>query len=57
MSSVFFFAYIGLMKHFVADVGHIKPLLRETSGFEQTRKKYCIVNTEILRVQIWREKN
>ena len=30
---MYFLAYIGLLKHYVADVAHIKPLYRANSGF------------------------
>ena len=30
---MYFLAYIGLTKHYVADVAHIKPLQRANSGF------------------------
>ena len=30
---VYFLAYIGLIKHYVADIVHIKPLYRASSGF------------------------
>ena len=37
MCSVFL-AYIVLMKHYVADVAHIRPLLRANSGFVPAQK-------------------